>query len=82
MKRAATITVYTLLREDPPHWQTDADNTASLFDGTAEQLLADLVWVLAAAERAVEIARDQGNDTAAALLGGCVARVHAAIGDS
>ena len=50
-------------------------------DSTPEQLLADLAWVLGAAERAAERARDEGNDTAAALLGGCVARVHAAIGD-
>ena len=50
-------------------------------DSTPEQLLADLAWVLGAAEKAVERARDQGDDTTAALLGGCVARVHAAIGD-
>jgi len=46
---------------------------------TSEQLLADLAWVLAAAEKAVERAREAGDDTAAALLGGCVARVHAAL---
>ena len=79
MKRAHVIVTdadYVFVEEA---WTTRT--TLSRVIRPSEQLLADLAWVLAAAERAVEIARDQGNDTAAALLGGCAARVRAAIGD-
>ena len=78
MRRAAIIITDDLWVH---HWVHNNDGALETREVDAsEQLLHDLVWVLAAAEKAAERAREAGEDTAAALLGGCVARVHAALG--
>lgn len=72
-KRAAII----ITDEDVNVLFCDDGETMLVATQPSEQLLADLAWILGAADRAIERAEAAGEHTAALLLKGAVARVRA-----